>query len=198
MEESILPQRKRSDVRRVTIQSLLTRHAHRFMPLSHRRFSLQQYSSQRHFSTTRQHLSLHPATRMSSHESLRHHSLWLKSSLAWSGNQRHGGYAGDRVGEAVNPRAATHERDWADEQPDPTHRRINEARDSVPSSQDSVTRAVQNLRNSDSPATTMALPAPPVPEVGNTRRQPRPRTTAQRVPPLCTVRLKPSCSRCLF
>ena len=38
------------------------------------------------------------------------HSLWLKSSLAWSGNQRHGGYAGIRVGEAVNPGPATRTR----------------------------------------------------------------------------------------
>ena len=75
-------------------------------------------------------------------------SFWLKSSLAC--NQRHGGYAGIRVGEAVNLGTATHERDRTDEQPESTHRRINEAGDSVPSSQESVTRAVQNLRISDS------------------------------------------------
>ena len=102
------------------------------------------------------------------------HSLWLKCSLAWSSNQRHGGYAGIRVGEAVNPGPATKERDWTDEQPNPTHRRINEAGDSVLSSQDAVTRAVQNLRISDSPA-SMASPAPPVPAVGNRWRQPRPK-----------------------
>ena len=51
-----------------------------------------------------------------------------------------------------------HERDWTvAEQPDSTHRRINEAGVSVPSSQDSVTRAVQNLRISDSPAAPAAL-----------------------------------------
>ena len=83
------------------------------------------------------------------------------------------GMAGS-VGEAANPGPATHERDWTDEQPDPTHRRINEDGDSVPSSQESVTRAVRNLRSSDSTAASMALPAPPMPAVENPRRQPRP------------------------
>ena len=73
------------------------------------------------------------------------HSFWLESSLAWSGNQLPGGYAGIRVGEAMNPGPATHERDWTDEQPDPAHWRINEAGGPVPSNQVSVTRAVQNL-----------------------------------------------------
>ena len=50
------------------------------------------------------------------------HTLWLKSSLAWSGNQRHGGYAGICVGDSVNLGLATHERDWMEEQPEPTHR----------------------------------------------------------------------------
>ena len=57
--------------------------------------------------------------------------------------------------------------------PDPAHRRINEAGDPVPSSQDSVTRAVQNLPISDSPTASMASPAPPLPTMGNSRRQPR-------------------------
>ena len=35
-------------------------------------------------------------------------------------HQTHGGYAGIRVGEAVNTGPATHERDWTDEQPDPS------------------------------------------------------------------------------
>ena len=75
-----------------------------------------------------------------------------------------GEYAGIRVGEAQNPGPATHERGWTvAEQIDATHRRINEAGDSVPSSLDSVTRAVQNLRISDSPAAPAALPAPPPP-----------------------------------
>ena len=59
--------------------------------------------------------------------------------------------------------------------PNATHRRINEAGDSVPSSQDSVTKAVQNLCISDSPAASAALPAPPPPTMGNSRRQPRPK-----------------------
>ena len=37
-----------------------------------------------------------------------------------------------------------------------------------------MTRAVQNLRISDSSAATMILPAPPVPIVGDPQRQPRP------------------------
>ena len=61
------------------------------------------------------------------------------------------------------------------EQPNATHRRINEAGDSVPSSQDSVTRAVRNLRISDSPATLAALPAPPPSTIRNARRPPRPK-----------------------
>ena len=74
--------------------------------------------------------------------------------------RKFGGYAGTRVGEAQIPGPATHERDWTvTEQPDATHRRNNEARDSVPRSQDAVTRAVQKLRITDSPAASVALPA---------------------------------------
>ena len=62
------------------------------------------------------------------------------------------------------------------EQPDATHRRINEAGDSAPSSQDSVTRAVQNLHISDSlAAAAAALPAPPPSTMRNSRRPPRPK-----------------------
>ena len=90
--------------------------------------------------------------------------------------RKFGGYAGTRVGEAQNPGPATHERDGtAPEQPEATHRRINEAGDSVPSSQDSVTIAVQNLCLLDSPASSAALPAPPPPTTGNSGRQPRPK-----------------------
>ena len=55
------------------------------------------------------------------------------------------------------------------------HSLINEAGDSVPSSQDSVTRAVQNLCISDSPVAPAALPAPPPPTTRNARRPPRPK-----------------------
>ena len=73
-------------------------------------------------------------------------------------------YAGIRVGEAQNPGPATHDGDWTiTERPNAAHRRINQAEDSIPSSQDSVTRAVQNLRISDSPAAPAALPAPATP-----------------------------------
>ena len=90
--------------------------------------------------------------------------------------REYGGYAGTRVGEAQNPRPATHARDWTvTEQPNAAHRRINEAGESVPSSQDSVTRAVQNLCISDSLAAPAALPAPPPPTMRNSRRPPRPK-----------------------
>ena len=73
------------------------------------------------------------------------------------------------VGEAEDPGPATHDGDWTvTEQPNAAHRRINEAGDSVTSTKDSVTRAVQNLRISDSPA-------PPPPTMRNARRPPRPK-----------------------
>ena len=84
--------------------------------------------------------------------------------------QGSGRSAGIRVSEAQKPGPATHARDWTvTEQPDATHRRINEAGD------DFVTRAVQNLRISDCPAAAAALPAPPPPTVRNFRRPPRPK-----------------------
>ena len=99
-------------------------------------------------------------------------------------------YAGTRVGEAQSPGPATRERDWTvTEQPDATHRRINEVGDSVRSSQDSVTRAVQNLRISDS--LRHQRPSQPAPKMGNFRRQPQPKHTiqgAQGIPSLCAVR----------
>ena len=52
-------------------------------------------------------------------------------------------------------------RDWTvTEQPNATHRRINEAGDSVSSSQDSVTRGVQNLCISDSSCSTSSSACP--------------------------------------
>ena len=59
--------------------------------------------------------------------------------------------------------------------PNAVYRRINEAGHSVPSSQDSVTRCVQNLRVSDSPAAPAALPASPPSTIRNSRKPPRPK-----------------------
>ena len=53
--------------------------------------------------------------------------------------REHSGCAGNRVGEAQNPGPATHD------QPNAAHRRISDAGDSVPSSQESLTRGVQNF-----------------------------------------------------
>ena len=50
-----------------------------------------------------------------------------------------------------------------------------EAGHSVPSSQDLVTRGVQNLHISDPPAAGAALPAPPPSTMRNSRRPPRPK-----------------------
>ena len=41
-------------------------------------------------------------------------------------------------------------------------------------------RAVQNLRISDSPAASAALPTPPLPTMENSKRQPRPKQQARR------------------
>ena len=72
--------------------------------------------------------------------------------------QGRGGYAGIRVGEAENPGPATYDRDCTGtEQSNASLWRINEAGDSVPNSQDSVTRGVQNLRISVSLAEPAAL-----------------------------------------
>ena len=103
------------------------------------------------------------------------HSLQLKTddnhARALLNNLGHGGYDGICVGEAENPGPATHARDWAvTEQPSATHRRIDEAGDQAPSSQDSVTRGIQNLCTSDSLVAPAALPAPPPPTMRNARR----------------------------
>ena len=87
-----------------------------------------------------------------------------------------------------------HARDWTvAEQPNAARRRIFEACDSDPSSQDSVARAVQNLSISDSPVAPAALPAPPPPTMRNARRPLLPKQKHQKLPPLCVV--WPSCRR---
>ena len=97
-------------------------------------------------------------------------------ALALLNTRKFGENAGTPVGEAQNPGPATHDRDWTvTEQPNASHRRLNEARDSVPSSQGSVTRAAQNLHIPDSPAAPAALPAPPPPTMRNARRPPQPK-----------------------
>ena len=62
----------------------------------------------------------------------------------------------------------------------------------MPGSQDSVTRGVQNLLKSETPATQTALPAPAPPPMPNSRRPPRARPKQQqpRIPSLCAVRLR--------
>ena len=71
---------------------------------------------------------------------------------------------------------STHDRDWTvTEQPNATHRRINEAGHSAPSIQHSVTRGVQNLRISDYLAAPAAMPAPPPSTKRNSRRPPQPK-----------------------
>ena len=124
------------------------------------------------------------------------HSLRLKtddshepgqpsSARALLNNFGHGGYAGNRVGEAENPGPATHDRDWTvPEKSNATHRRTNEAGDSAPTGQDSVTREVQlGLSCSTSGSASSAT-------VNNEEFQKTAttETTAQRVPSLCTVR----------
>ena len=87
-----------------------------------------------------------------------HESGQPSPALALLNNLGHGGCARIRVGEAEKPGPARHDRDWTGaEQPIASHRRINEAGGSVPSSQESVTRRVQNLRIADPPATQAAL-----------------------------------------
>ena len=65
-----------------------------------------------------------------------------------------------RLGEARNQGPAAHERHRTAEDRNARQRRINEAGDSVPGSQDSLTRRFHNLQLSDSPATQTTLPAP--------------------------------------
>ena len=98
-----------------------------------------------------------------------HESGQSSSAPALLNNLGNGGYAGIRVGEAA-------------EQPLANHSRINEAGDSVPSSQDSVTKAVQNLRISDYPTASAALSAPPPPTMVNQVRS-RSRRSHSILPP---------------
>ena len=74
------------------------------------------------------------------------------------------------------------------EQPNATHRRVNEAGDTVPSGQDSLTRGAQNLRISDS------LAAPATAKNGEFQKTATTETTAQG-PSLCTVRYRSCRSR---
>ena len=68
-----------------------------------------------------------------SHLDDNHESGQSSSARPLLNNLGHGGYAGIRVGEAENPRPAAHDRDWTVAgEPDASHRRINEAGDSVP------------------------------------------------------------------
>ena len=84
----------------------------------------------------------------------------------------HGGYAVVRLREARNPGPATHERDRAAGERIARQRRINEAGDSVPRSQDSITRT-------DTPATQTTLAAPAPPPMPNSRRPPQPQARQQ-------------------
>ena len=108
--------------------------------------------------------------------------------------RKFGLYTGTRVGEAQNPGPATHERDWTvAEQHDATHRQINEAGDSVPSGQDSVTRAVQNLRISLLPCIISGLTNPASANNGEFQEAETSAQGAQGIPSLCAV--WPSCRR---
>ena len=86
------------------------------------------------------------------------------------------------------PGPATHDRDQTvTEQPNAAHRRINEAGDSVPSSQDSVTRGSSGLAHlgftcgTSSPASPATVDGEELQEAASTE------TTAQGVPSLCAV-----------
>ena len=90
----------------------------------------------------------------------------------------HGGYVWCTLGRSTKTQVqAAHDRDRAAEQRDARHRRINEARDSVPGSQDSLVRRVHNLQLGDTPEALTAPPAPaPVPMPNSRRlRQARPK-----------------------
>ena len=106
-----------------------TSHSH-LLPPSHHHVPFQQ-----------QHLSPHNISQMW-HRFLVFNSLRLEASKTSISNElirsapapallntrKFGGYAGTRVGEAQNPGPATHAREWTvTEQPNATHRRINEA-----------------------------------------------------------------------
>ena len=88
------------------------------------------------------------------------------SVLTLLNNLGRGGYAGVRLGEPQNLGPGTHDRDWAAaEQRIASLLRINEAGDSLPCSQDSVTRG--DIRHPQ----FRAAPAPP-PRTGPNRRRP--------------------------
>ena len=60
--------------------------------------------------------------------------------------------------------------------------------ETVPSSQDSVTRRVHNLHISDPLAAQATLPAPPLSTLGELKETAKTETTVQRVPSMCAVR----------
>ena len=100
--------------------------------------------------------------------------------LALLNNLGRGGYAGVRLKEAKNPFPATHDRDWAAaEQRIASPRSPNEAGDSVPGSQGSVTRGVRNLQISDTLAIQTARSGPAPPPMPNSRRLPQTRPKQQ-------------------
>ena len=88
-------------------------------------------------------------------------------------------HAGVRLGEAPNPGPAAQERDRVAEERNARQRRINEAGDSVPGSQESITRGVQNLQLTGTPATQTAPPAPAPPPMPNSRRPTQTRAREQ-------------------
>ena len=91
----------------------------------------------------------------------------------------HGGYASVRVGDVQNPGPAPHvQKNAALAKHQRT--RINEAGDAVPGSQDSITRGVQNLQLTDTPATQTTLIDPAPPPMPNSRRLTQPRSRRQR------------------
>ena len=108
------------------------------------------------------------------------HDLCRSSSVFALDNLGRGGYARARLGEAQNLGPETHDRDWAAaEQRIASLRRITKTRNSVPSSQDSVTRGVQNLQISDTPAIQTARSAPAPPPMPNSRSPPEARSKQQ-------------------
>ena len=140
----------------------------RINTLSHHTHTMTDTSIHLHVTTFRSHYSSFMARCTSTASGARQTTIMSPvNPLLHVLNQDRGGYAGIRVGVAENPGPATHDRDWtATEQPLASHRRINEAGDSVPSGQDSTTRGVrnlqlvQNLHISGSPSSTTGSASP--------------------------------------
>ena len=144
------------------------------MPPSHHHFSFQQQHLHRTIFHNRGTVSwfVLDSLRLEANKTCRgnEHICCSPPTPVLLNSRRFGGYARVRVGEAVNHGPATHERDWTDEQPDPTHKRINKAGDSVPS-----TRAVQKTATFGLPSGCHDLTSPPLPTMGNPRKQSRPK-----------------------